>query len=274
MIAKIVAVATLVSVMTGVAASLIGGLSFFAHGAVRLQIFLIVTFLVDAILLYGAFDRRAPIFGRIFWKGNRDLCAISISFDDGPNEPFTSQILDVLKAFGIKATFFVVGQNVEAFPDALRREVGEGHEIGNHTYDHEVLPLKSPGQIRSQLARTNDLVEKITGARPRLFRAPHGWRNPWVNRSACREGCVPVAWTLGVWDTDRPGTNAIVERTLNGLKGLKDGCVLLLHDGRGVEHGIDTSQLVSALPQIITKAREEGYRFITLSEMVKESESK
>ena len=264
--ARIVFVVTLVSIGAAVLAA--GVASVFSHlGPAQLFICVAGMFIVEAVLLTGIFERRAPIFGTVFWSGPKDLRAIAITFDDGPNEPYTSQVLDILKTSGVRAAFFMVGENIERFPDAVKRAAEEGHEIGNHGYDHSVLPIKSPAYIRSQIVRTCDLIEKITGARPALFRASHGWRNPWVNGIAREAGCLPVAWTLGVWDTDRPGAAVIVRRTLNGLG---NGCVLLLHDGRGTEHGADTSQLVEALPAVIRGARDAGYRFLTLSEMAQE----
>jgi peptidoglycan/xylan/chitin deacetylase (PgdA/CDA1 family) len=256
--------------LAAVTTAVVGALSV-ASGNQLLVLFGTEFVLVEGILLYGILERRAPIFGRVFWRGPKRLHAISLTFDDGPNEPYTSQILDILAEFEVKATFFVLGENAEKFPETLRREVGDGHEIGNHTFNHHVLPLRSGRHIRHEIARTSDLIEKATGVRPKFFRAPHGWRNPWVNRAARKEGCIPVAWTLGVWDTDRPGKEKIVQRT---LKGLRNGCVLLLHDGRGNESTADSSQLVEALPIIISEARRAGYRFLTISEMMKEAEAR
>jgi peptidoglycan/xylan/chitin deacetylase (PgdA/CDA1 family) len=192
----------------------------------------------------------------------------ALTFDDGPNEPYTSQVLDILAAGGVKATFFVIGENAERLPGTVERAAREGHEIGNHTFDHRVLPLKGPSAIRDQIARTSSLIERLTGARPRLFRTPHGWRNPWVNPVARGEGIQPVAWSLGVWDTDRPGADQIVRRTFAGMR---HGGVLLLHDGRGTERGADASQLVEALPVIVRGLREQGYRLVTLSELIRET---
>ena len=226
--------------------------------------------LTEALLLFGIFEPRAPLFGRIFWRGPRDRRAITLTFDDGPSEPYTSEILDILKSSGVTATFFPIGRNAAAFPDTIQRAAAEGHEIGNHTYDHDLLPLRSASRIRDQVGRTSALIETITGRRPRFFRAPHGWRNPWVNRAVRATGCEPVAWTLGVWDTDRPGTDIIVERT---RKGLRNGCVLLLHDGRGTERGADASQVVAALPKIIDEAHRAGYSFVGLSDMMTRAET-
>jgi peptidoglycan/xylan/chitin deacetylase (PgdA/CDA1 family) len=230
----------------------------------------IAGFLVlDAILLAGMLERRAPIFGRIFWRGPTDRLVAALTFDDGPNEPYTSQVLDILANLGVKATFFVIGENAERFPAAVERAAREGHEVGNHTYDHHVLPLKGPRAIGEQIERTSSLIERLTGVRPLLFRTPHGWRSPWVNRVAREHAVRPVAWTLGVWDTDRPGADVIVQRTFAGMG---NGCVLLLHDGRGTERDADSSQLVQALPSIIRGLQKRGYRLLTLSDLIRETE--
>jgi peptidoglycan-N-acetylglucosamine deacetylase len=216
---------------------------------------------LDVVLLVAMLERRAPIFGRLVCRGRSDDARIALSFDDGPNEPYTSQILDVLRAHDIKATFFLLGANADRHPDAVRRLVSEGHEIGSHTYDHGVLPLKGPRAIRRAIRRGNDAIARAAGVRPALFRAPHGFRNPWVDRIARAEGCEPVAWSLGVFDTARPGADAIRARVGAGLS---NGCIVLLHDGRGTESHADASQLVDALPGILTDARARGFRFATV----------
>lgn len=263
MILKIVAAITLVSALLSVTAAEVLTRIFTYNGFLPWFFSLLVLF--GAVLALAVFERRSPVFGSIFWKGTPGKNLIALTFDDGPNEPFTSQVIDILKQNQIKATFFVVGRNAERFPGSVRRLFDEGHELGNHTWTHEVLPLKTPARIREELTRTSELIEKAAGRAPVLFRAPHGWRNPWVNRTARECGLVPVAWSLGVWDTDRPGEETIVRRTLNGAD---YGCVLLLHDGRGLEQGADSSQLVRALPHIIEELKRRGFEFVTVSEMI------
>lgn len=225
----------------------------------------IATFLVvDTVVLYAMLERRAPLFGRILWRGPTSRAVVSLTFDDGPNEPYTSRVLDVLRQADVKATFFVLGTNAERYPEAVRRIVADGHQLGNHTRDHAVLPLRGPRDIRSTIRSTSDMIEKICGVRPRLFRAPHGWRNPWVDPIAREEGCEPVAWTLGVYDTNRPGAEVIRQRVLDGLG---NGCIILLHDGRGLEWHADASQVVEALPGIIEATRRRGYVFATVSQL-------
>jgi peptidoglycan-N-acetylglucosamine deacetylase len=266
--ARIVLVVTLLSCAAGCAAAGIvaavstldpAGILACAAGALA----------VEAFLLIGVFERRAPLFGRVFWRGPARTRAIALTFDDGPNEPYTSRVLDILKRLDVRATFFLIGENVERWPEAARRAAAEGHDLGNHGWDHAQLPLMGRARIRSQIERTAAAIERSAGVRPVFFRASHGWRNPWVNRAAADAGCIPVAWTLGVWDTDRPGAGEIVRRTLSGLRG---GSIVLLHDGRGTEREADASQLVEALPEIIGSARSAGYRFVTLSEMAREAE--
>jgi len=220
--------------------------------------------IIDAIVLVGMLERRAPLFGRIWWRGSDTRAAVALTFDDGPTEPNTTQILDVLKQHGVTATFFVLGANAERHPDVVRRIVAEGHEIGNHTYDHYVLPLKGPAYIRSQVRQTSDIIERASGVRPRLFRPPHGWRNPFVDSAVRAEGVEPVAWSLGVYDTDQPGAEVIRHRVRGGLV---NGAVILLHDGKSLEAQPDASQVVKALPGIIADAKQRGLAFETLSQM-------
>ncbi len=221
------------------------------------------------VVLVGMLERRAPLFGRVFWRGAADRRLVAITFDDGPSAAYTSAILDILREHEVKATFFVLGVNAQRHPELVTRAAREGHDVGNHGFDHRVLPLGGPRFVRDQIARTSDIIERLTGTRPTLFRASHGWRNPWVNGVARQQGCRVVGWTLGVWDTDRPGAGVIAGRTLIGAR---NGCVLLLHDGRGIEPAPDASQVVHALPSIIAGLRERGYELVTLSSLIRQTE--
>ena len=127
-----------------------------------LRVWIWIGVVLDALLLYAVFERRAPLFGRIVSRGRPRSPAIAITFDDGPAEPYTSQILDVLRQFGAKATFFVLGARVQQAPDVVRRAAREGHEIGNHTWDHAALPLRTPSAMRVTIRRTSDVVDNIT----------------------------------------------------------------------------------------------------------------
>jgi peptidoglycan/xylan/chitin deacetylase (PgdA/CDA1 family) len=266
-----VMIALIVAVASAVTAAGVTGLRWLAARAGVLdspRVWIWIGVALDALLLYAVFERRAPLFGRIVSRGRPRSPAIAITFDDGPTEPYTSQILDVLRQSGAKATFFVLGARAQKAPDVVRRAAREGHEIGNHTWDHAALPLRSPSGMRVTIRRTSDVVDNITGVRPRVFRAPFGWRNPWLDSAARREGCQPIAWTVGVSDTDRPGVDAIVGRAIEGFV---DGSIILLHDGRSFDPNPDASQVVEALPHILREAQRCGFRLLTVSQLLAES---
>jgi peptidoglycan/xylan/chitin deacetylase (PgdA/CDA1 family) len=226
---------------------------------------IIFFFGVETVLFWGVFDHKSPLFGRVFWRGSKKLSVLALTFDDGPTEPYTSAILEVLRDYQVRATFFVLGKKIEFYPDVLKKIAEAGHEIGNHGYSHEVMPLKSALRIREEIRRTEDLIFSETGQRPRLFRAPHGWKGPWLVKAVSEAGYRMVSWTHGVRDTDRPGEGKIIQRS---LRGLKNGSVLLFHDGRGVEEKPDCSQLVKALPIIIENACSQGYKLMTVSKIM------
>lgn len=264
-------IALIVAAASAVTAAGVAGLRFFVMRAGIVdqpRVWIWIGVALDALLLYAIFERRAPVFGRIVSRGRPRSPAIAITFDDGPTEPYTSQILDVLRQFGARATFFVLGARAQQAPALVRRAAQEGHEIGNHTWDHAALPLRTPSAMRVTIRRTSDLVDNITGVRPRVFRAPFGWRNPWLDSAARREGCEPIAWTVGVYDTDRPGVEAIVSRAIEGFV---DGSIILLHDGRSFDPEPDASQVVDALPLILREAQQRGFRLLTVSELLAES---
>lgn len=266
-IARIVAVVALVSALLIIIVASLWAVAGLAP--IRMRTWVLLMLLLDAVLLWGIFERRAPVFGRIVSGVRPRTPAVALTFDDGPTEPYTSQILDVLRTYDTRATFFVLGTRAASAPGVVRRAAEEGHEIANHGWDHEALPLHGPVYTRATIGRTSALVAKITGRRPRLFRAPFGWRNPWTDWSARREGCEPVAWSVGVYDTARPGAAAIARRAIEGLR---DGAILLLHDGRSLDPSPDASQVVEALPTILQAARERGLRLLTLSALLADSE--
>jgi peptidoglycan-N-acetylglucosamine deacetylase len=265
-------IAAIVTVVTALTMALVGATALLTRSVltagVPIHVWVWLAVAIDALLLYAVFERRAPLFGRIASRARPRTPAIAITFDDGPTEPYTSQILDVLRSFEARATFFVLGARATTAPLVLARAVEEGHEIGNHTWNHAALALRTPRFIRETIRRTSDLVQEATGIRPAVFRAPFGWRNPWVDGAARKEGCEPVAWSVGVNDTDRPGADVIAERAIAGLK---DGAILLLHDGRSLDSQPDASQVVEALPRVLRAARDRSLRLLTVSELLAES---
>ena len=211
-------------------------------------------------LAHGAFHRNSPIFGRALGSlpaapGER---VVALTFDDGPNPEATPRILDALAAEGVKATFFLLGRHVDRWPDIARRVAAEGHTVANHGWHHRKLHRALPGRTRLDLEMGTRSIERATGIRPRLFRAPHGFRAPWVTHIAASLGQRTIGWTLGVWDTDRPGARAIADRTVTGAR---PGAILLLHDGDGYDPLGDRTQTAEAVPLIVRELHVRGYRF-------------
>jgi len=213
-------------------------------------------------LAWGAFERNSPLFGRVQRRLPGGEAAVALTFDDGPNPEATPAILDALGAAGVRATFFVLGRHADRWPDLVARAAREGHVIGNHGYHHRKLVWRAPGYVRDDIVLGTAAIERAGGERPTLFRAPHGHRNPWVSPIARAAGQRTVGWTLGVWDTTRPGVAAIVDRV---LRGVRPRSILLLHDGDGYDPTGDRMQTARALPLVIRGLRERGFSFATLA---------
>ena len=207
---------------------------------------------------HGAFHRNSPIFGAPITTVPGAGRRVALTFDDGPNPDATPLVLDALRERGVKATFFILGRHADQWPDLVRRVADEGHAIGNHGWFHRKLHFRSPAYVRDDLTRGMRSIEAACGVRPGLFRAPHGFRSPWVTAIARSLGERTVGWSLGVWDSDRPGVDVIVDRTVNGAR---PGSILLLHDGDGYDPRGDRIQTARAVPLIVDRLLAEGYRF-------------
>jgi peptidoglycan/xylan/chitin deacetylase (PgdA/CDA1 family) len=214
-------------------------------------------------LAHGTFHRNSPVFGRALGSlpGGGRTRAVALTFDDGPNPDATPRILDALGNAGVRATFFLLGRHVDRWPDIARRVAAEGHTVANHGWHHRKLHRATPALVRRDLEMGTDSIERATGIRPHLFRAPHGFRAPWVTPIAASLGQRTVGWSLGVWDSDRPGADAIARRTIEGARA---GSILLLHDGDGYDPLGDRMQTADAIPEIVRGLRERGFSFVTV----------
>lgn len=184
---------------------------------------------------------------------------VALTFDDGPSRGQTSRVLDILAEHEVKATFFLVGQQVRAQPGLARRIVREGHQVANHTYAHRRLSALDRKQVRREVLQGRNAIRDVTGVRTAWFRPPYGA----VDREAWDE-LEHIDQRVVLWDVDprdwaRPGTGRIVDDVVSNVK---PGSVVLLHDG-----GVDRRQTMAALPVIISRLKAKGYLFVTVEEL-------
>jgi peptidoglycan/xylan/chitin deacetylase (PgdA/CDA1 family) len=233
---------------------------------------------------YEAYEAlEAPgnqLFGKTLVHGAPTVREVALTFDDGPNPPYTERILDVLHRERVRATFFLVGRAVVAYPDTVRRIVREGHAVGNHTWDHGHLIVESAATVRAELVRTSDAIERVAHVRTTLMRPPYGGRDFSVVAAAHALGYRVVMWSVPLpKDWEQPGDATIVRRVVDNVA---DGSIIVLHDGnRGLLCGrdariaasaCDRGQEVAATREIIDTLRARGYRFVTIPQLVADAD--
>ncbi len=184
---------------------------------------------------------------------------IALTYDDGPNDPHTLRLLEVLAKHDVHATFFMIGRYVEMRPDIVREVVKAGHPVGNHTFTHPNLIFASAAETRRQLQNCDRALTDAVGEHSRLFRPPFGGRRPQTLRIARELGLEPVMWNVTGWDWNAPPAEQIERKVVKQMRG---GDVILLHDGGHKEMGADRSQTVIATDRLIVRYRTEGCDFV------------
>ncbi|WP_176706049.1 polysaccharide deacetylase family protein [Paenibacillus hemerocallicola] len=188
---------------------------------------------------------------------------IALTFDDGPDERFTPQILDILKAHGVKATFFVLGKKAEAHPAIMKRMVREGHVIGNHSFRHPLFTKITVDQFAQEVEQTEEVLNRLIGYKPKLLRPPYGEIDEEQLQWAKSRGYVIVNWNVDSLDWKNLGEQQVSGNILGHTKA---GAIVLQHSAGGDSQ--DLSGTVKALPGIISKLREQGYGLVTVSELL------
>ncbi|MVO99439.1 polysaccharide deacetylase family protein [Paenibacillus lutrae] len=192
---------------------------------------------------------------------NRKL--VALTFDDGPDLHWTPLVMEVLREYNAKATFFLVGQQIDKYPDMVKKIVSEGHAVGNHSWNHAQLPKLTVEQVRLQMTRADEALKKAIGHGTNLFRAPYGALNESVNLTATKEGQTIVGWSV---DTkDWAGNSA--QSILNNVKAnVKPGGIILQHSYGG--KGGDLSNTIEATRLICEYLQGQGYEIVTLPELL------
>jgi len=214
---------------------------------------------------YQAMAPWAQGFGHTLVSGPHGSKQIALTYDDGPNDPHTLRLLEVLTRHGVGATFFLIGGYVRQRPDIVRDLVKAGHVLGNHTCTHPNLILTGAAETRNQLEECQRAVQDTTGEAPRLFRPPFGARRPGTLRAARSLGLEPVMWNVTSWDWKPLPAEKIVKKCVRQMRG---GDVILMHDGSHIAMGADRSQTVIATDRLIEQYKREGFEFVTVPELV------
>ena len=183
---------------------------------------------------------------------------IAMTFDDGPHPKNTPRLLDMLRQRNVKATFYVIGSSVDSYPEIVRRIVAEGHEVGNHTYNHPNLTKMSNSGVRRELDKTRDSIIRAAGVKPRTMRPPYGALLTRQREMIHSEyGYPTILWDVDPLDWKRPGTAVVKSRILSGTK---SGSIVLAHDLH--------STTVDAMPSTLDALLAKGYRFVTVSQLL------
>jgi len=231
----------------------------------------IVSAAAVALASAAGYQSMAPTgqwFGRTFTGLRRGSKQLALTFDDGPNDPHTQRLLEVLARHNVHATFFLIGRYVQQRPDIVRELVKAGHVIGNHTFTHPLLIFKSGRELRAQLENCDRALTDAVGEHSNLFRPPFGGRRPAVLRIARHMGLEPIMWNVTGYDWNAPSAEHIERKVTGRVRG---GDVILLHDGGHREFGTDRSFTITATDRLISRYKAEGYEFVTVTAMMKKT---
>ncbi|HXY77643.1 MAG TPA: polysaccharide deacetylase family protein [Candidatus Acidoferrales bacterium] len=217
----------------------------------------------------AAYQSMAPTgqwCGQTFASGIRGSKQIALTYDDGPNDPHTLKLLEVLAKHSVRATFFMIGRYVQQRPDIARAVALAGHVIGNHTFTHPLLIFKSEAQTRKELLGCHRALQDAIGEHSTLFRPPFGGRRPATIRIARELGLQTAMWNVTGHDWNAPPAAAIEKKVARQMRG---GDVIVLHDGGHKAMGADRAQTVIATANLILRSKDQGREFVTLDEMMK-----
>jgi peptidoglycan/xylan/chitin deacetylase (PgdA/CDA1 family) len=207
--------------------------------------------------------RSASVFGRSVWRGPRDRRALALTFDDGPSEG-TPEILEILAEHQVPATFFQCGANVDRLPEIAAEVAARGHEIGNHSYSHPYLFLRSPGGIENELRRAQDTIHRHTGEMPAFFRPPYGARWFGLGRAQRKMQLTGIMWSAIGYDWNRRANEVVARMAASA----SNGAILCLHDGRELREKPDVRTTVETVRRLVPALLDRGYKFETIGRLL------
>ena len=219
---------------------------------------------------YHSLAPRSQFYGRTFIGTPGTGKQLVLTYDDGPNDPYTLHLLDVLAQHNAKATFFLIGKHVKQKPEIVRRIGAEGHEIANHTFSHPNLAFCSAARIRQEITDCESAIREVgvdltlVNGR-KLFRPPFGGRRPAVLNIARELGYEPIMWSVWCFDWKQTTANKVEHHAITQITG---GDVILLHDGGHVAMGADRAHTVEATKRILVRYQGQGMQFVPLQTLM------
>lgn len=226
-----------------------------------------ITFLfILAAISFYLFQKLAAtskyqIMGEYFNQVETKEPVVALTYDDGPNPEYTKKLVKLLDKLGVKATFFTIGKEIEAYPQVIKQLVKSGHEVGNHSYSHQKMIWKTPKFIAEEINQTDELLRQLGVENEILFRSPFGFKRltlPYILKQQKKKN---ILWSLDPKDYQESNPEIIAQRILENIK---PGAIILLHDGGG-----DRTATINATEIVIHKLQAQGYRFLTVSELLK-----
>ena len=218
-----------------------------------------------AVAVFTIFFDQAVLVrkGTLFDVASCNKKVVALTFDDGPSPVWTPQILDELKKTDTKATFFMLGEHVEKYPEVARRAAAEGHEIGNHTYSHHVLFYYKQEELEKEIRKAEAAIRNVVGQTTKYFRPPKAWLTDDEKKKISEMGYKVVLWSLNSKDWVTFDDKYI-------MRNVRPGDIILFHDSGGAfaAEGGDRRETVLAVSRLIEKLKERGYQCVTITELL------
>ncbi len=213
------------------------------------------------------FDQAVLVRKGTVYRVDESEKLVALTFDDGPSDIWTPKILDELKKCGVKATFFMLGEHVEQYPQVARRVAQEGHDIGNHSYGHGALLYYTKDELKETIKKTERIIKEATGVTTKYFRPPKAWLSKREKKKIKEMGYEIILWSLNSKDWVNFDDKYIIRYI---LRNVRPGDIILFHDSGGVfaKEGGNRYETVLTIPRLIEKLKEKGYKCVTITELL------